>query len=338
MRFEHVAVAGVAHVEAPHRIPSEAFEQRLAPTMKRLGLPAAMLREVAGIQARRWWDEGVTPSQAAVLAAEKVLRETGIPREHMGLLVNTSVCRDFIEPSTACLVHGAIGLAPHCLNFDLGNACLAFVNAMNLAATMIESGQIPYAMIVDGEGARFVQEQTLARLEQPGVELADFSKEFATLTLGSGSVAMILGHTEHVHTGHLYRGGVSRAATEWNQLCKGQPDKMETDTRALLAAGVELAKTTFVTATETLGWTPGCLDEIVLHQVSAVHTAKLCHSLGLDPKKALLTFPEYGNIGPASVPFTLSKAVEAGRVVKGSRIGLLGIGSGLNCSMSELRW
>ena len=45
-----------------------------------------------------------------------------------------------------------------------------------------------------------------------------------------------------------------------------------------------------------------------------------------------------GNIGPASLPITLSKSVEAGRVNGGDRVGLLGIGSGLNCAMSELRW
>ena len=80
------------------------------------------------------------------------------------------------------------------------------------------------------------------------------------------------------------------------------------------------------------------LNELVLHQVSAVHTAKLCKALGLDVNKALLTFPSLGNIGPASLPITLSKSIEQGRVKSGDRVGLLGIGSGLNCAMSEIRW
>ena len=37
------------------------------------------------------------------------------------------------------------------------------------------------------------------------------------------------------------------------------------------------------------------------------------------------------------VPFTL-KAVELGKVRKGDRVGLLGIGSGLNCQMAEVVW
>jgi len=49
-------------------------------------------------------------------------------------------------------------------------------------------------------------------------------------------------------------------------------------------------------------------------------------------------FHEHGNIGPASVPIVLSKLKEMGRLKKGKRVALLGIGSGLNCSMAEVEW
>jgi 3-oxoacyl-[acyl-carrier-protein] synthase-3 len=45
-----------------------------------------------------------------------------------------------------------------------------------------------------------------------------------------------------------------------------------------------------------------------------------------------------GNIGPASVPIVLAKVVEAGKLKAGDRVALLGIGSGLNCSMAEIVW
>jgi 3-oxoacyl-[acyl-carrier-protein] synthase-3 len=52
----------------------------------------------------------------------------------------------------------------------------------------------------------------------------------------------------------------------------------------------------------------------------------------------LTIFGEHGNIGPASVPIVLSKLRELGRLKKGDRVALLGIGSGLNCSMAEVVW
>ena len=42
-----------------------------------------------------------------------------------------------------------LGLGLECQSFDLGNACLAFVNAMDVAATMIERGAIKNAIIVN---------------------------------------------------------------------------------------------------------------------------------------------------------------------------------------------
>ncbi|MCA9538360.1 MAG: 3-oxoacyl-ACP synthase III [Myxococcales bacterium] len=338
MLFEKVMIVGVAHVEAPHRIASTVFEERLAETIARLGMRPDPLRALAGIEARRWWDEGVEPDEAAALAGEKVLAQTGIDRARVGVIFNTSVCREYLEPSTACMVHGRLGLSPDCANYDLGNACLAFLNAMELAGTMLERGAIDYALVVDGEGSRNVQQSTLARLARPETTAADFRAEFATLTLGSGAVAMLLSREDLHPEAHRIRGGVSQAATQWSHLCRGTLDKMTTDTATLLTEGVSLAMRTWQAAQKVLGWCDEVLDHLVLHQVSKVHTHKLCQTLGLNPDKAILTFPEMGNVGPAAVPMTLSAGVEAGTIRAGDRVALMGIGSGLNVSMMEIIW
>jgi 3-oxoacyl-[acyl-carrier-protein] synthase-3 len=297
-----------------------------------------MLTGIAGIEARRWWDPGTTPSQAATLAARKVIDEAGVDPARIGVLVNTSVCRDYLEPSTASLIHSNLGLPASCRNFDLGNACLAFVNAMELVALQLERGLIDYALVVDGESSRDIQEATLARMASPEMTADQFRAEFASLTLGSGAVAMLLTRRALAPDAPRLVSGVQRAATQHARLCWGHPTHMETQTKALLFAGVELAQATWRDAERALGWTPDALDLLVLHQVSAVHTMTLCTTLGLDPTKAVLTYPEHGNIGPAAVPFTLSQAVAQGRTARGQRIALMGIGSGLNCAMFEINW
>ena len=82
-------------------------------------------------------------------------------------MINTSVSREHLEPSAAVYVHDTMGLPTPCLNFDVSNACLGFVNGMHLASAMIDSGQISYAVVVDGESARYTQEATIARLNRP---------------------------------------------------------------------------------------------------------------------------------------------------------------------------
>ena len=91
-------------------------------------------------------------------------------------------------------------------------------------------------------------------------------------------------------------------------------------------------------AGEIEGLHPEAFDEFVIHQVSGTHTASLTQMLGLPMEKVLAIYPEFGNIGPAATPIVLSKAVEAGRIQKGHRVAMLGIGSGLNCSMAEVVW
>ncbi len=338
MLFQHVAIAGLAHVDAPRRLSSDEINARLKPTLDRLGIRANVLEDVAGIHSRRLWDDEVQASDAATLAGVKALADAGVDPSRIGLLVNTSVSRDFLEPSTASIVSGNLGLSDTCQNFDVANACLAFLNGMDIASRMIERGEIDYALIVDGETANLAYEKTLDRMSQPGVTEEQFRNEMATLTLGCGAAAMVLARAELAPGAPRYRGGVTRAATQWNTLCRGNLDRMVTDTKMLLTEGLKLAQKTFIAAKQALGWAVDEMDEFVIHQVSKVHTQAFIQAFGIDPKKVLTIFGEHGNIGPASVPIVLSKLREMGRLKKGDRVALLGIGSGLNCSMAEVVW
>ena len=91
------------------------------------------------------------PSVPAAEAGERALAASGVDRADIGILINTSVSRDYLEPSTASIVHGRLGLPVDATNFDLGNACLGFLNGMNLVSTMIEHGEIDHGMVVNAE-------------------------------------------------------------------------------------------------------------------------------------------------------------------------------------------
>jgi acyl-CoA:acyl-CoA alkyltransferase len=338
MRFENVSVVSVAHVDAPHRITSAVLEDRLAPVLQKLEVQPGLLENLSGIIARRWWDEGTQPSTVAAQAGTLAVQRAGIDPSRIGIVINTSVCRDFIEPSTASIVHSKMGLAPSCQNFDLGNACLGFMNAMEIIGNMIERGQIEYGLIVDGEGSRFAVDKTIERLLRPETDYKSFRNQFATLTLGSGSAAMLLGRSDANEGSHPLVGSVAVAATEYHHLCRGQVDHMETDTKQLLFAGLGLAQQTWEKAKTELAWSSDSLDVLCMHQVSKVHTEQLGNLLELELDKALRIYPEFGNVGPASVAIVLSKALEEGRLSPGKRIAMMGIGSGLNCAMAEIVW
>ena len=235
-----------------------------------------MLARLAGIHERRWWPEGVTFADGAATAGAKALAEAGIDPSQVGLMINTSV-----SPGPPRAVHRRRrsttrwACRRRCLNFDLANACLGFVNGMQLAATMIDSGQIDYALVVDGEGARYTQEVTIARLARARTPRPqDVLAQFATLTLGSGAAAMVLGRADQHPEGHRFVGGVSRAGTEHHELCVGDLDCMRTDTSGLLDAGLALSVATWEDAEAEFDWAD--MDRYVIHQISQVHTRALC--------------------------------------------------------------
>jgi acyl-CoA:acyl-CoA alkyltransferase len=337
--FNNVAIEGVACVLPTTVITSAEIESQLSGTMQRMGIKPGLIEGLTGIRERRFWDAGQQASDVATMAAEKVLEKTGIPREAVGCLISTSVSKDYIEPSVASLVHGNLKLADHCMNYDMGNACLGFVNGMASMGMMIDAGVVDYGLIVDGENSREVVEATIERLEKPDARPESFRDQFATLTLGSGAVAMILCRRDLATSGHGANGSVTRAATRHSRLCLGQRDQMTADASKVLIFGVELAKKTWDLASSTLAnWSDEAIDAYMPHQVSRRNMDVLNEKLGLTPEKHHLNFPTLGNIGPAAVPITLSQADESGRIQPGDHVALMGIGSGLNCSMMSLTW
>ncbi|MCU1569339.1 MAG: 3-oxoacyl-ACP synthase [Naasia sp.] len=333
-RHHNVSLLSVASTVAPRVTTSEQIDNRLRPVLRRLRLPEGLLQRVAGIYERRNWGSEQQFDDAAIDAGRRALREAGVAPESVGLLINTSVTRKHLEPSVAVRLHHGLGLPSSAINFDIANACLGFVNGMSLAAQMIDSGQIDYAVVIDGEDADEIQANTIERLTREDIGRADFMSEFASLTLGSGAAAAVLGRTDRHPDGHRLVGGVTRAATQFNELCVGSVDGMFTDAKALLKGGMELVVSAWKEATRDWKWQS--MDRYILHQVSDVHTNAIVKAVGLDRARVPLTYPRYGNVGPASIPMTLVD--EAEKLRPGHRVLLMGVGSGLNTSMLELAW
>ncbi|HEY5662593.1 MAG TPA: 3-oxoacyl-ACP synthase III [Ilumatobacter sp.] len=332
--FGDVALVSLEACEPPVVITSASVDERLAPFYERTDGRPGLLENLAGIRERRQWPADVSFTDAAVMAGERAIASAGIDRARIGLLIDTSVCRARLEPSSAVTVHDALGLESTCLNFDLVNACLGFVNAMHLAGVMIDAGQIDYALIVDGEGTREIYDNTIDYLNEHGTGVDDIIANFASLTLGSGSAAAVLGRHSANPGSHRLVRGFFRAATQHHELCVGSLEGMITDTRGLLDAGTELAKLAWDEAGATDTW-GGC-DRYIFHQVSEVHTNAMLDVLGIDADRVPKTFPTYGNIGPAAIPITLAKVADS--LSPGDSVLCLGIGSGLNAGLLEIQW
>jgi 3-oxoacyl-[acyl-carrier-protein] synthase-3 len=330
MQFENVRIESLGYELGPERVTSADLEEQFSETLARLGIRPGVLEMISGIRERRFWAYGTQPSQIATQSARKAIELAGIDPAELGCLINTSVFRDYIEPSTASLIHGNLKLPDHCINYDLGNACLGFVNGIYNVGMMIESGAIKRGIVVAGEAGRDLILSTVTHLQNPNITKNDFMENLATLTLGEGAVAMVLSHKDVTRTNHQLNAAISMSATEYNRLCVADRHLMKTYPAQLLTHGVELLTKTWRKAEEKwANWGDEALKMYVPHQVSSHNTSAFVKAIRANPTKIKLTFPMFGNTGPVGLPTALAMADEERQIQPGDRVCLFGIGSGL---------
>jgi 3-oxoacyl-[acyl-carrier-protein] synthase-3 len=249
-----------------------------------------------------------------------------------------------MEPATASFVHNSLNLSKNCLLFDLSNACLGFLDGMVVLANMIELGQVRNGLLVAGETAEELVESTIATmLADHSLTRKSIKPAFASLTIGSGAVALYMCRAEDGMDRPRLRHGAWLTDTSHSGLCQGSQmgsstTLMNTNSEELLQRGVETAFSTWQTFSAEPGWQAADIDRFFCHQVGSAHARLLFDALGLEAEKNFETLAILGNVGSVSAPVTLAMAIEQKAFQPGQRGALLGIGSGINCLMLGIDW
>ena len=348
MRYQHVCLEAFGYTLPEEVVTSDQIETALAPLYRRLRLPEGRLELMSGIRERRFWPRDMLPSEMSVESAEKAIRISGIDKGEIGALIHASVCRDYLEPATACVVHHRLGLRRECLVYDVSNACLGVLNGMLQVASMIELGQIRAGLVVGTEGSRQLVETTIRQLNaDESLTRDDVKLAVASLTIGSGSVAVVLCDRDLSRTQNRLTSAVARSNTDFHDLCHSGRDEaaadgmqplMRTDSEKLMRAGIELAADTFAEFLAATGWSLDQIDKTFCHQVGQAHRRLMFDSLRLDPAIDFPTVEYLGNTGSVALPTAAAIGIEQGRLKQGDRVALLGIGSGINCLMLGVEW
>ncbi len=348
MRYEHVCVEAFGYTLPPHIVTSSEIEDRLAPVYERLHLPAGRLELMTGIRERRFFDPGTQPGQVSAGTVRQVVEQSGVAPHHFGALIHGSVCRDQLEPATATAVHYHSELPQSALVLDVSNACLGLLNGMLIIADLIELGRIRAGVVVGTEIGRPLVEGTIdTLLRDSSLTRQSIKPAFASLTIGSGSAAIVLCDRKLSRTGHRLRGATVLADTTAHKLCAGGIEteqhgddrpRMATDSEGLLHAGVSLACACWKRFLQQIGWCQEEVAKVFTHQVGRAHRNLLLERIGLAPEKDFPTVEFLGNTGAVALPMAAGLGIEAGHVGPGDKVALLGIGSGLNSVMIGIEW
>jgi 3-oxoacyl-[acyl-carrier-protein] synthase-3 len=338
MQFSNVCIESLGYVIPDRVVPTSWFEEQLEPVYKSLGTPGGFIERLTGIREHRWWDDDVQVSDGSAMAGEKAIAAAGINRSEIQCLINTSVCRDYIEPATASIVHHKLGLAPSAMSFDIVNACLGFLNGMVMVANMIELGQIDTGLVVAAEAPREGQLWTIRNMLNSPPDREALRDNLASFTLGAASVAMVLRHKSKSKSQKRLVAGAAYSNTENCQLCVAQRMWMRTKSTKLLEEGTKVVTEAWARFKEKTGWSNEVVDKLFTHQVSEPQRQVALRALKFSTDIDYPTLQYLGNTASVAAPISMAIGLENGFVDDGDRVVLFGVGSGINSIVLGIEW
>ena len=285
---------------------------------KRVDTSDEWIRTRTGIRQRHLAAPGQTASDLALEASRQAIAAAGIDAGDIDLIIVATSTPDFVFPSTACLLQAKLGVKG-CPAFDVQAVCSGFVYALATADKFIRSGQHRCALVVGAE--------VFSRI-------LDWNDRGTCVLFGDGAGAVILRadskpgimgtvlHADGSHAGILSVPG---------QVCGGNvtghpflkmdgPAVFKFAVRVLDEVAREVLAMCNVQVSE-LNW-------LIPHQANVRILEATAKRLGINPEKVVVTVDIHGNTSAASVPLALDVAVRDGRVKRGDKVMLQGVGGG----------
>lgn len=268
--------------------------------------------EKVGIYERRFADENTCSSDLCFAAAQKLIIDNNIDRSEIDLLVFVSQTPDYRMPATSITLQHRLGLGNHCVAFDVNLGCSAFIYGMSVVYSMMSTGSIRKALILDGETRSKVygprDRRSAFIFGDAGVAaLIERDEKFGetTLSLNSdGSRADLImikaGGYRHMSTPETLK---EKVVDEYGN--------MRSDEQGYMRGGDvfnfvirEIPRDIKKTMSEA-GVTNDDIDYFCFHQANNFINAYIAKKMKLESEKIPHTIEKFGNTSSVSVPLTI---------------------------------
>jgi 3-oxoacyl-[acyl-carrier-protein] synthase-3 len=296
-----------------------------------------------GVEYRRVAKKGTTTSDLCVVAADKLLDELNWNRGEIELLVFVSQSRDYLVPTTACIVQDRLKLPHSCLTLDIGLGCSGYVYGLSVVAGMMQAGTVRKALLMVGDistlTTSYRDKSTYPLFGDVGTVTAlewDVTAppmHFNLQTDGSGYKALM-----------IKDGGARNVMSRKSFGIKKVSDGIYRSRLHLELNGIEVFNFTLREVVPNIkkllsstGKTLGEIDFVVFHQANRLINETLRKMLKLEPEKVPYSIREFGNTSGASVPLTMIVALKE-QLSSGRRMLLLsafGVGLSWGSAMVE---
>jgi 3-oxoacyl-[acyl-carrier-protein] synthase-3 len=281
-----------------------------------------------GIKTRYLAAPDQTSSDLALDASRNAIEAAGIRAEDIDLIIVATSTPDFIFPSTACLLQEKLGVRG-CAAFDLQAVCSGFVYALSTADKFIKSGPHKCALVVGAE--------VFSRI-------LDWSDRGTCVLFGDGAGAMILQAGDKpglmascLHADGSYNRILAVAGNVAGGKVIGHPF-LTMDGGAVFKFAVKVLDEVGRETLAQCGMAPADVDWLIPHQANVRILDATARKLGIPTEKVIVTVDRHGNTSAASIPLAFDVAVRDGRLQRGQRILLEGVGGGFTWGATLLEY
>jgi 3-oxoacyl-[acyl-carrier-protein] synthase-3 len=271
-----------------------------------------------GIRARHLADAGTTSSDLALAASHRAIVAAGIDASELDLIIVATSTPDFIFPSTACLLQAKLGNRG-AMSFDVQAVCSGFVYALSVAEKFIRSGSHKKALVVGSE----VFSRILDWDDRGTCVL--FGDGAGSVVLEASATPGILATAAHADGSHS--SILSVPGTVDGGKVTGDPF-LRMDGQAVFKFAVRALADVAKECCETANVSPSDIDWLIPHQANIRIIESTAKKLELGMDKVVVTVDRHGNTSAASIPLALDAAVRDGRVKRGQKVLLEGVGGG----------
>jgi len=264
-----------------------------------------------GVETRRVAPDGVTTSDLCLPAAETLIRELNWDRQEIDLLIFVSQSRDYLVPTTACILQDKLGLSHNCIAYDIGMGCSGYVYGLSAVGSMMQTGEIRKALLMVGDistlTTSYRDKSTYPLFGDSGTVTAlEFSEDtspmrFNMQTDGSGYDALI------IRDGGA-RNRMSRKSFDLRKISKGIHRSrlhLELDGIGVFNFSLREVVPNIKALLKHTGTNLDEVDFLVFHQANRLINETLRKMLKTDPAKVPYSIREFGNTSGASVPVTM---------------------------------
>ncbi len=281
-----------------------------------------------GIRSRYLAEPGTTSSELGLIAAQRALEMADVAASDLDLIIVATSTPDFIFPSTACLIQGKLG-NKGAAAFDVQAVCAGFTYALGIAEKFIRSGSHKKALVIGAE--------VFSRI-------LDWSDRGTCVLFGDGAGAVVLEASEIpgiLSTAMHADGSQNGILNVPGQICGGQVTGdpfLRMDGQAVFKFAVRVLADVAEEVCRNADMQTSEIDWLIPHQANIRIIEATGKKLGVDRSKVIVSVDRHGNTSAASVPLALDEAVRDGRIKRGQKVLLEGVGGGFTWGAALLEF